>query len=61
MTGRDALGVFDLLIVAAVLGAISYAVFVFTPPVYDSQTLCLAGFVPPRQVVYVATTYLYSL
>tara|TARA_R110002073_G_scaffold54023_4_gene139268 strand:+ start:13360 stop:14148 length:789 start_codon:yes stop_codon:yes gene_type:complete len=60
MTGRDALGVFNLLIVAAILGAISYAAFMLKPPVYDSQTLCLAGAVPPHRVVVIDKTDLYS-
>ncbi|WP_417491810.1 hypothetical protein [Maricaulis sp.] len=60
MTGRDALGIFNLLIVAAVLGAISYAAFVLKPPVYDSQTLCLAGAIPPHRVVVIDKTDLYS-
>lgn len=60
MTGRDALGVFNLLIVAAVLAAISYAAFVLKPPVYDSQTLCLAGAIPPHRVVVIDKTDLYS-
>lgn len=60
MTGRDALGMFNLLIVGAVLAAISYAAFVLKPPVYDSQTLCLAGAVPPHRVVVIDKTDLYS-
>lgn len=60
MTGRDTLGVFNLLIVGAVLAAISYAAFVLKPPVYDSQTLCLAGVIPPHRVVVIDKTDLYS-
>tara|TARA_R110000868_G_scaffold92734_1_gene257194 strand:- start:26990 stop:27778 length:789 start_codon:yes stop_codon:yes gene_type:complete len=60
MTGRDALGIFNLLIVAAVLAGISYAAFVLKPPVYDSQTLCLADATPPHRAVVIDKTDLYS-
>ena len=60
MSGRDAIGVFNLLIIAAVLGMISYAAFVLKPAEYDSQTLCLADTVPPHRVVVIDKTDLYS-
>ncbi|MAK63382.1 MAG: hypothetical protein CMF75_01350 [Maricaulis sp.] len=60
MSGRDAIGLFNLVIVAAILGAISYAAFVLKPAEYDSQTLCLADTVPPHRVVVIDKTDLYS-
>lgn len=60
MSGRDAIGLFNLIIIAAVLGAISYAAFVLKPAEYDSQTLCLVGTVPPHRVVVIDKTDLYS-
>jgi hypothetical protein len=60
MSGRDAIGLFNLLIIAAVLGAISYAAFVLKPAEYDSQTLCLADATPPHRVVVIDKTDLYS-
>ena len=60
MSGRDALGLFNLLIIVGVLGAISYAAFVLKPAEYDSQTLCLADSVPPHRVVVIDKTDLYS-
>lgn len=60
MSGRDVIGLFNLVIIAAVLGAISYAAFVLKPAEYDSQTLCLAGTVPPHRVVVIDKTDLYS-
>lgn len=60
MSGRDVIGLFNLLIIAAVLGVISYAAFVLKPPVYDSETLCLAGTTPPHRVVVIDKTDLYA-
>lgn len=60
MSGRDALGLFNLIIITAVLGVISYAAFVLKPAEYDSQTLCLADSVPPHRVVVIDKTDLYS-
>lgn len=60
MTGRDAIGVFNLVIIAAILGGISYLAFVVRPAEYDPDTLCLADTVPPHRVVVVDKTDLYS-
>ncbi|MEA1941985.1 MAG: hypothetical protein U9P68_07060 [Pseudomonadota bacterium] len=60
MSGRDLIGLFNLVIIAAVLGAISYAAFVLKPAEYDSQTLCLADSTPPHSVVVIDKTDLYS-
>jgi hypothetical protein len=60
MSGRDAIGVLNLVIVAGVLGAISYAATVLKPAEYDSQTLCLVDVVPPHRVVVIDKTDLYS-
>jgi len=60
MRGKDIIGLFNLLIVAAVLGAISYAAFVLQPPDYDEQTLCLAGVKPAHTVLVIDKTDLYS-
>ena len=60
MSGRDLIGFFNLIVVAGILGAISYAAFVLKPAEYDSQTLCLVGTVPPHRVVVIDKTDLYS-
>ncbi|ABI65402.1 MAG: hypothetical protein ACJAU5_000510 [Maricaulis maris] len=60
MSGRDAIGLFNLAVVAAVIGGISYAAFKLTPDEYDSQTLCLADALPPHRVVVIDKTDLYS-
>ena len=43
MRSKDVLGIVNILIVAGVLGAISYAALVLQPPEYDPNTLCLSG------------------
>lgn len=60
MRGRDLLGVFNLIIIAGILGGISYAAFILKPAEYDPDTLCLADTVPPHSVVIVDKTDLYS-
>ncbi|MHA6288195.1 hypothetical protein [Maricaulis sp. CAU 1757] len=60
MSGRDLIGLFNLLIITAVLGVISYAAFVLKPAEYDAETLCLADTVPPHRVVVIDKTDLYS-
>ena len=60
MSGRDIIGFFNLVIIAGVLGVISYAAFVLTPPVYDPETLCLADTIPPHRAVVIDKTDLYS-
>lgn len=60
MSGRDIIGFFNLIIVAAILGGISYAAFMLTPDEYDSETLCLVGATPPHRVVVIDKTDLYS-
>lgn len=56
MRGKDLLGVFNLLVVAGVLGAISYAALVLQPDEYDPETLCLVGETPPHTVVMIDRT-----
>ena len=60
MSGRDALGLFNLAIIAAVLGGITYLYLSLTPEEYDRETLCLAGALPPHRVVVIDKTDLYS-
>lgn len=60
MSGRDLIGLFNLIIIAGVVGAISYAAFVLKPAEYDSQTLCLVDGTPPHRVVVIDKTDLYS-
>ena len=60
MTGRDLLGIFNLIIIGAVLAGVSYAAFILKPAEYDTETLCLADTVPPHSVVIVDKTDLYS-
>jgi hypothetical protein len=60
MSGRDTLGILNLIVIAGVLGAISYAAMVLKPAEYDSQTLCLVDGTPPHRVVVIDKTDLYS-
>ena len=60
MSGRDLVGVFNLIIIAGVLGAITYAATVLRPAEYDSQTLCVVDEIPPHRVVIVDKTDFYS-
>jgi hypothetical protein len=60
MRGKDILGLFNILIVIGILGAISYAALVLRPAEYDPDTLCLAGEVPPHVAVVIDKTDLYS-
>lgn len=60
MSGRDVMGLFNLLLIAAVLGGITYLYLTLQPEEYDSQTLCLVGAVPPHRVVVIDKTDLYS-
>ena len=60
MSGRDIVGFFILIIVAAILGGISYAAFILKPAEYDSDTLCMVGVTPPHRVVIIDKTDLYS-
>ncbi|MGJ3232690.1 MAG: hypothetical protein ACFE0P_12935 [Oceanicaulis sp.] len=60
MRGKDILGVFNILIVLGVLGAISYAALVLQPEEYDPDTLCLAGDTPPHMALVIDKTDLYS-
>ncbi|OLF77657.1 hypothetical protein AWH62_03000 [Maricaulis sp. W15] len=60
MSGRDAIGLFNMAIIAAVLGGITYLYLTLTPEEYDSETLCLAGALPPHRVVIIDKTDLYS-
>ena len=60
MSGRDLLGIFNLLIIGGVLAGISYMGFVLKPAEYDSQTLCMVGEIPPHRVVVIDKTDLYS-
>lgn len=60
MRGKDILGVFNILIVLGVLGAISYAALVLQPEEYDPDTLCLAGETPPHMALVIDKTDFYS-
>ncbi|WP_019961931.1 hypothetical protein [Woodsholea maritima] len=60
MRRKDVIGFFNLIIVAGILGAISYAALVLQPPEYDSQTLCLSGDQPPHYAIVIDKTDLYS-
>lgn len=60
MSGRDLLGIFNLLIVAGVVAAVSYLALTLRPAEYDADTLCIAGIVPPHRVVIIDKTDLYS-
>ena len=50
MRGKDILGLFNILIVLAILGGISYAALMLRPAEFDPDTLCLAGETPPHAV-----------
>ncbi|WP_429911545.1 hypothetical protein [Glycocaulis sp.] len=56
MRGKDLVGLFNIVIVAGVLGAISYAALVLQPEEYDPETLCLVGQTPPHTVVMIDRT-----
>jgi len=57
---KDVIGVVNLLIIAAVIGAISYAALVLQPPEYDAETLCLTDVKPAHTVLVIDKTDLYS-
>lgn len=60
MSGRDLLGVFNLIIVAGVIAAVSYFAINLRPAEYDADTLCIAGVIPPHRVVIIDKTDRYS-
>lgn len=60
MSGRDLIGVFNLIVIGGILAGISYVAFMLKPAEYDPDTLCLAGVTPPHTVVIVDKTDLYS-
>jgi len=60
MRGKDILGIINILIVAGVLGAISYAALVLQPAEYDPNTLCLAGEQPAHMGIVIDKTDLYA-
>jgi len=60
MRGKDLLGMFNILIVLGVLGAISYAALVLQPEEYDPDTLCLSGDIPPHTALVIDKTDFYS-
>ncbi|MFN3834317.1 MAG: hypothetical protein ACK4NO_00305 [Glycocaulis sp.] len=56
MRSKDLVGIFNLLVVVGVLGAISYAALVLQPEEYDPETLCLVGVTPPHTIVMIDRT-----
>ncbi|TGY89729.1 hypothetical protein E5163_00885 [Marinicauda algicola] len=60
MRGKDIIGIFNLIVVAGVLGAISYAALVLQPAEYDPDTLCLVGEKPAHTVLVIDKTDLYT-
>ncbi len=60
MRGKDILGFFNILIVIAILGGISYAALILRPAEFDRETLCLDGEIPPHLAVVIDKTDLYS-
>lgn len=60
MRGKDLVGLFNMVVVAGVLGAISYAALVLQPEEYDPETLCLVGAVPSHRVLVIDKTDLYT-
>ena len=60
MRGKDILGLFNILIVLAILGGISYAALMLRPAEFDPDTLCLAGETPPHAGLVIDKTDLYS-
>ena len=61
MSGRDALGIFNIIIVLGILGGISYLAMSLQPEEYDRDTLCVVGITPPHRVVIIDKTDLYSM
>ena len=60
MRGKDFLGLFNILIVIGVIGAICYAALVLQPAEYDPNTLCLVDEQPAHMGVVIDKTDLYS-
>lgn len=60
MRGKDFVGLFNIVVVAGVLGAISYAALVLQPDEYDPETLCLIGQIPAHSVLVVDKTDMYT-
>ena len=60
MRGKDIIGFFNLIVIVAVLGAISYAAFQLQPEAYDPDTLCPDGVTPPHAAVVIDKTDRYS-
>lgn len=56
MRSKDFIGLFNLVVVAGVLGAISYAALVLQPAEYDPETLCLVDETPPHTIVMIDRT-----
>lgn len=61
MSGRDLLGIFNLLVVAGVIAGISYFAMTLRPTAFDPDTLCISGIVPPHRVVIIDKTDIYSV
>ncbi|MEE2527232.1 hypothetical protein V0U79_12740 [Hyphobacterium sp. HN65] len=60
MSGRDLIGIFNLIVVAGVIAAVSYFAINLRPAEYDADTLCIAGVIPPHRVVIIDKTDRYS-
>ena len=60
MRAKDILGIFNIIIVLAILGGISYLAFALRPADYDPRTLCLTGETPPHIAIVIDKTDLYS-
>ncbi|WP_421791235.1 hypothetical protein [Hyphobacterium sp.] len=60
MSGRDLLGIFNLIIVAGVIAGVSYFALTLRPAEFDPDTLCIAEIVPPHRVVIIDKTDIYS-
>ena len=60
MRGKDILGLFNILVVLAILAAISYAALMLRPAEFDPDTLCLTGETPPHVGLVIDKTDLYS-
>lgn len=60
MRSKDILGLFNILIVLAILAGISYAALMLRPAEFDPDTLCLTGETPPHVGLVIDKTDLYS-
>ncbi|MCW5725444.1 MAG: hypothetical protein KIS81_10890 [Maricaulaceae bacterium] len=60
MTGRDLIGIFNLVVIAGILGGITWAATTLRPADFDYDTLCIEGETPPHRAVVIDKTDPYT-